>query len=97
MYDTYVSIDLETTGLNPKRDRIIEIGAIRVEQGQIVEEISTFVDPGRKLEERITELTESGTKTLRMHLSWMRFFQNYWNLWENYRCWDTAFCLIILF
>ena len=37
MYDTYVSIDLETTGLNPKRDRIIEIGAIRVEQGQIVE------------------------------------------------------------
>ena len=32
MYDTYVSIDLETTGLNPKRDRIIEIGAIRVEQ-----------------------------------------------------------------
>ena len=52
MYDTYVSIDLETTGLNPKRDRIIEIGAIRVEQGQIVEEFSTFVDPGRKLEER---------------------------------------------
>ena len=57
MYDTFVSIDLETTGLNPKRDRIIEIGAIRVEQGQIVEEFSTFVDPGRKLEERITELT----------------------------------------
>ena len=57
MCDTYVSIDLETTGLNPKRDRIIEIGAIRVEQGQIVEEFSTFVDPGRKLEERITELT----------------------------------------
>ena len=57
MYDTYVSIDLETTGLNPKRDRIIEIGAIRVEQGQIVEEFSTFVDPGRKLEDRITELT----------------------------------------
>ena len=57
MYDTYVSIDLETTGLNPKRDRIIEIGAIRVEQGQIVEEFSTFVNPGRKLEERITELT----------------------------------------
>ena len=97
MYDTYVSIDLETTGLNPKRDRIIEIGAIRVEQGQIVEEFSTFVDPGRKLEERITELRESGTKTLRMHLSWMRFSPNYWNLWENYRCWDTEFCLIILF
>ena len=57
MYDTYVSIDLETTGLNPKRDRIIEIGAIRVEQGKITEEFSTFVNPGRKLEDRITELT----------------------------------------
>ena len=57
MYDTYVSIDLETTGLNPKRDRIIEIGAIRVEQGEITEEFSSFVNPGRKLEERITELT----------------------------------------
>ena len=57
MYDTYVSIDLETTGLNPKRDRIIEIGAIRVERGEIREEFSTFVNPGRKLEERITELT----------------------------------------
>ncbi len=57
MYDTYVSIDLETTGLNPKRDRIIEIGAIRVENGEIKEEFSTFVKPGRKLEERITELT----------------------------------------
>lgn len=57
MYDTYVSIDLETTGLNPKRDRIIEIGAIRVEHGEITGEFSTFVNPGRKLEERITELT----------------------------------------
>ena len=57
MYDTYVSIDLETTGLNPKRDRIIEIGAILVERGEIREEFSTFVNPGRKLEERITELT----------------------------------------
>ncbi len=57
MYDTYVSIDLETTGLNPKRDRIIEIGAIRVENGEITEEFSTFVNPERKLEERITELT----------------------------------------
>lgn len=97
MYDTYVSIDLETTGLNPKRDRIIEIGAIRVEQGQIVEEFSTFVDPGRKLEERITELTGIRDEDLADAPQLDEVFQNYWNLWENYRCWDTAFCLIILF
>lgn len=35
MTDTYVCIDLETTGLDPKRDKIIEIGAVRVEQGEI--------------------------------------------------------------
>lgn len=55
--DSYVSIDLETTGLNPKTDKIIEIGAIKVMDGKIAGTFSAFVDPGRKLEQRITELT----------------------------------------
>ena len=33
--DTYVSIDLETTGLNPKTDKIIEIGAVKVIGGEL--------------------------------------------------------------
>ncbi len=57
MTDSYISIDLETTGLEPKHDKIIEIGALRVEKGQITGSFSTFVNPGRKLEGRITELT----------------------------------------
>ena len=57
MINTYVSIDLETTGLNPKQDKIIEIGAVKVVSGQVVETFSGFVNPGRKLEERIIELT----------------------------------------
>ena len=57
MTDSYVCIDLETTGLDPKRDKIIEIGAVKVEQNTIVEEWETFVYPDRKLEERIVELT----------------------------------------
>ncbi len=57
MTNTYISIDLETTGLNPKLDKIIEIGAIKVVEGQITDTFSTFVNPGRKLEERITRLT----------------------------------------
>jgi len=57
MTDSYVCIDLETTGLNPKRDRIIEIGAVRVEQGRVTAEWEAFVNPGRKLEERVVELT----------------------------------------
>lgn len=57
MINSYVSIDLETTGLNPKLDKIIEIGAVRVVDGEPTERFATFVNPGRKLEERIIELT----------------------------------------
>ncbi|MBQ6696088.1 MAG: 3'-5' exonuclease [Lachnospiraceae bacterium] len=57
MIDSYISIDLETTGLNPKLDKIIEIGAVKVVNGEITDTFSTFVNPGRKLEERIIELT----------------------------------------
>lgn len=57
MLKTYICIDLETTGLNPKTDKIIEIGAVKVVEGECVDTFSTFVNPGRKLEERIVELT----------------------------------------
>ena len=55
--NSYISIDLETTGLNPKLDRIIEIGGVKVVDGQIVDTFETLINPGRKLEERITDLT----------------------------------------
>lgn len=54
---TYISIDLETTGLNPKTDKITEIGAVKIEEGVITDTFSTFVNPGRSLEQRIVELT----------------------------------------
>lgn len=57
MIDSYVSLDLETTGLDPKKDKIIEIGAVRVRAGEITDRMETFVNPGRLLEERIIELT----------------------------------------
>ena len=57
MITSYVSIDLETTGLNPKLDKIIEIGAVKVIDGQITDTFHSYVNPGRKLEERIVELT----------------------------------------
>lgn len=57
MTDSYICIDLETTGLDPKRDKIIEIGAVRVEDNVITAEWQSFVNPGKKLEERIVKLT----------------------------------------
>lgn len=55
--DSFVVFDLETTGFSPTRNRIIEIGAVKVENGKITERYSTFVNPGVKIPKRITELT----------------------------------------
>lgn len=41
----YTVIDLEMTGLSAKNDKIIEIGAARVRGGEIVDTISTLVNP----------------------------------------------------
>ena len=57
MTNSYICIDLETTGLNPKTDKIIEIGIVKVENNRIVREWETLVNPDRKLEPRIVELT----------------------------------------
>ena len=55
--NSYIAIDLETTGLDPKTERIIEIGAARVEDGTVVRTYLTFVNPERELDARIRELT----------------------------------------
>ena len=57
MIRSYVCIDLETTGLDPKEERITEIGGVRIIRGEETECFHTLVDPGKKLEKRITELT----------------------------------------
>ena len=65
MMQSYVSIDLETTGLNPKTDKITEIGAVKVENGVLKDTFSTLVNPGRKLDPRVAELTGIKDEDLR--------------------------------
>ena len=38
-------LDLETTGISPKTDEVIEISAVKVKQGQVTDEFSTLVNP----------------------------------------------------
>lgn len=57
MINTYTALDLETTGLDPKTDRILEIGAVRVEDGRETDRFSQLVNPRREITEKITELT----------------------------------------
>ncbi len=57
MTDSYIALDLETTGLEPKKEKITEIAALKVEHGQITGRFVTLVNPKRPLTERVVELT----------------------------------------
>lgn len=54
---TYLAIDLEMTGLNVKRDRILEIGALRMEDGRPAGEFSALINPHCTIPKTITQLT----------------------------------------
>ncbi|WP_142505073.1 PolC-type DNA polymerase III [Melghirimyces algeriensis] len=55
--DTYVVFDVETTGLSAVHDEIIELAAVKVKDGEIVDRFESFVNPHRNLTAMITELT----------------------------------------
>lgn len=57
MLDAYVAVDLEMTGLNVRQDRILEIGAVKVEQGRMTDTFQRLVNPRMELSEKIISLT----------------------------------------
>jgi len=52
-----IALDIETTGLDPQKDAIIEIGAVRFNNNRIENEWETLINPGRKIPPFITQLT----------------------------------------
>lgn len=57
MLESYVVVDLEMTGLRAKTDKILEIGAVKVENHQITGNYQKVVNPGRKIPAEVQKLT----------------------------------------
>lgn len=57
MEDAIVVLDFETTGLNTRSDRIIEIGAVKLQNGRIIDTFEQMVNPGMPLPPIITQIT----------------------------------------
>ena len=55
--DIFVVFDIETTGFSKINDNIIEIGAVKIKNGEIVEKYNKFINPNRQLPPKIVELT----------------------------------------
>ena len=57
-YNELVSIDLETTGLNPKKDEILSIGAVKIRENEILlnESLELFVKPTKNIDEKSIEI-----------------------------------------
>lgn len=57
MKRSYIAVDIETTGLRPDDDAIIEIGAVKYVEGVVVDTFSSFINPGVSIPTRIVNLT----------------------------------------
>ena len=54
---TFVVVDTETTGVSAGRDRLIEVAAVKVRGGEIIERFTQLIDPERAVPQRITRIT----------------------------------------
>ena len=55
--EEYIVIDVETTGLSPDDDRIIEVAAVKCENDRIVDSFHSLINPGRRIPSNVTKLT----------------------------------------
>ena len=77
MINDYIAVDVETTGLNPAKDKLLEIGAVKVCKGEICETYGTLVDAGipvcgfarlrGNLETLFMQITDKDEKVVLIH------------------------------
>ena len=76
---TFVVFDIETTGFSPLKNRIIEIGAVKVQNGKIIDRFSEFVNPEVPIPFRIEKLTSITDEMVMINIR---------SLWQNPERWQ---------
>ncbi|MFO7882579.1 MAG: PolC-type DNA polymerase III [Kosmotogaceae bacterium] len=80
---TYVVFDLETTGLDPANDEIIEIGAVKIKDKKIIDKMSTLIKPTKPLSEIVQKITGIKEKDLEQAPSIHEVFQEFLDFCED--------------
>ena len=74
-HNTYVIFDVETTGLSAIYDKVIELSAVKMQDGNVLERFDEFIDPGFPLSEQTTNLTSITTEMVQGSKSEQEVFQ----------------------
>ncbi|MGB8453401.1 MAG: 3'-5' exonuclease [Anaerocolumna sp.] len=81
---SFVCFDIETTGLSPDKDKIIEIGALKVINGKITESFDEFINPQMKLPKHIIKLTGITDDMIRYSETEDRIVKRFMEFSEDY-------------
>jgi DNA polymerase III alpha subunit (gram-positive type) len=94
----YVIFDFETTGLDPDRDKVIEVAALKIFEGQVKDEFGSLIKIEERLPEKITEITgitddmlQSGGNPLDVWTEFFHFIGNYALIGHNVINFDRLF------
>ena len=94
MTDEIIALDLETTGLNPRTDSILEIGMIRSKTAQVEDTYAAFINIGKKIPEFIVGLTGITDEMAAGGLSFRRALEGFFDFARRRRFWATTLPLI---
>lgn len=94
-YPEYVLFDIETTGLSPVYDEIIELSAVKVKDGNIIDTFDTLIRPDRKIPRSATAVNGITNDMVRMRRHWNRKCPIFWNLSEDTNWLDIISILLI--
>ena len=83
-YNNFIALDLETTGLNPENDRIIQIALIKVANGIIVDKFTSLVNPQMHISSKASEINGIYDEDVKNNKTIQEIFPDIMNFIEKY-------------